>query len=65
MQLDKFERLEERIIQAMDLINHLKQENEEDEKGIVDAIAARDPFRRGPITGNISLDQIVRRQGVE
>ena len=29
MQLDKFERLEERIIQAMDLINHLKQENEE------------------------------------
>jgi FtsZ-binding cell division protein ZapB len=29
MQLNKFERLEERIIQAMDLINHLKQENEE------------------------------------
>jgi FtsZ-binding cell division protein ZapB len=29
MQIDKFERLEERIIQAMDLINHLKQENEE------------------------------------
>ncbi len=29
MQLDNFERLEEKIIQAMDLISHLKQENEE------------------------------------
>jgi FtsZ-binding cell division protein ZapB len=29
MQLDNFEKLEERIVQAMDLISHLKQENEE------------------------------------
>ncbi len=29
MQLGAFERLEEKIIQAMDMINHLKQENEE------------------------------------
>jgi FtsZ-binding cell division protein ZapB len=29
MQLDNFEKLEEKIVQAMDLISHLKQENEE------------------------------------
>jgi FtsZ-binding cell division protein ZapB len=29
MQLDNFEKLEEKIVQAMDLISNLKQENEE------------------------------------
>jgi FtsZ-binding cell division protein ZapB len=29
MQLDNFEKLEEKIVEAMDLISHLKQENEE------------------------------------
>jgi FtsZ-binding cell division protein ZapB len=29
MQLDNFEKLEEKIVQVVDLISHLKQENEE------------------------------------
>jgi FtsZ-binding cell division protein ZapB len=53
MQIDKFERLEERIIQAMDLINHLKQENEEitsSYKKLTDEIQSFETVARSSVT---------------
>lgn len=60
MQLEKFARLEEKIIQAMELIDRLKKENEEISSSYKKLAEEMDDFKKN--TNNLNLESERLRQ---